>query len=337
MPSDDRRDSQTGDRVSASLRALRAPITAYRSAVATAAERVRSVLAVQRDGGHSRLQLGAFAAGRIDAERFAALSAGEGVLDVLARSRLERSADVLTGLASSSDDAFVVDVAPGAGLGQAVHAALSRLGRAFAAATAADAVRGGRYDPARDENGPAGFSFERWNAGERRLAPPLVVTIDGADLQAGQLAEIMDGTVRIVIVVRGQCAPAPLARLITPGTFVVQTADTSLLDRVAAQDGPAVVALVSDDAAQFVHDPRAGNSIWQRLSISHLPEAAPRKSLGGQSAWQQGEDLRQLRALAERPALPAMPIGAFVPAGDGDPADRLAAWLVAQVSLDTVS
>ena len=45
-------------------------------------------------------------------------------------------------------------------------------------------------------------------------------------------ATSLDGREKIVLVVRGTVAPAPLARCITPGTLVLQTADGTGLDRV---------------------------------------------------------------------------------------------------------
>jgi hypothetical protein len=54
----------------------------------------------------------------------------------------------------------------------------------------------------------------------------------------------------------------------------------------------------------------------------------PRIAIGGLSARQQSEELRQLDALAERPSLESAPVESLVPAGSGDPTDRLASWLL---------
>jgi hypothetical protein len=142
------------------------------------------------------------------------------------------------------------------------------------------------------------------------------------------LADFLDGAEKIALVVDGPCAPAPLVRLITPGTFVLQTADTTGVDLFAKCDGPAVMALVPSSAACFLHDPNGGRSAWQRLRVWHRPASLPRKSVGGLSARQQAEELLQLDALAERPSLETAPVESLVPVGQGEPGDRLAAWLL---------
>jgi hypothetical protein len=152
--------------------------------------------------------------------------------------------------------------------------------------------------------------------------------VNGADVRAGGLAEFLDGGVHIVLIVDGPCAPAPLARLVTPGTVVLQTTDATGVDVFSRFEGPAVMALVPPAAACFVHDPNGGRAAWQRLRIWNRPTTLPRHALGGSSAWQQAEELRQVDALAERPSLEGAPVEALVPAGSGDPADRLASWLL---------
>ncbi len=161
-----------------------------------------------------------------------------------------------------------------------------------------------------------------------------MVDIDGGDLRAASLAEFIDGRQRILLVVEGECPPAPLVRLIAPGTFVLQTHDGSGLDRLAAWQGPGIAALVPDCAVQFVHDPAAGAASWERLQILSVPERPPRRPVSGLSVAQQIEEMDLLQSLAARPAgaaAAASPAGAAAAAAD--PADRLATWLLSQVDL----
>lgn len=324
MPSD--------PRVQPALAAVRRRIDSYRSFVAAVRERIRALLATGGGADRARLELGNFGS-RIDAARFAELRHGV-ALDSLSRARLERAAAVLAELDSAGETLFVTDVPSGDSLRVAVWHALERAGRVFAAAAIAELVRSGRYEPERHDRLLDAYRFEWWNKAEREHAPPLVVAVDGTDLRAGSLAELLDGCLQLVLLVRGASAPAPLVRLTTPGTLLVQARDAAALRHLSELNGPAVVALFEQDAAEFIHDPAAGGTLWQRLTISHRPEL-PKRSVGGLSPRQQREELLQLEALAERPALPNGPVEALVPSGVGDPTDRLAAWLLAESGLAT--
>lgn len=324
MPSD--------PRVQAALDALRRPIAAYRSVAASASERARALLASGGGEERARLELGRFGGTRIDAGRFAELTSGA-ALDGISRSRLKRAAGVLDDIMVTGDDAFVVELVPGDSLRVVVAHALARLGRAFGASAVVDLVRAGRYEPERHDGILEAYRFEAWSKSDRSHAPPLIVTLDGADLHAGALGELLDGNARIVLVAHGATTPAPLVGLVTPGTLVLQASETSALSPLANHDGPAIAALTEQDAAVFTHDPAAGRALWQRLTITRRPSAEPRKTLGGKSPRQQREELAQLEALAERPALPTSPVDALVPTGHGDPADRLTAWLLAESGL----
>jgi len=134
-------------------------------------------------------------------------------------------------------------------------------------------------------------------------------------------------------VVRGPCAPAPLARCVTAGTLVLQTTDGTGLDRVASFDGPAIAAMLPQGAAVFMHDPLGGREPWQRITVHHLPDA-PKRAIGGLSAFQMGQDLSLLADLARTPfAVPAAG-GAGTPAvGASDAVDRIASWLITQSGL----
>jgi hypothetical protein len=326
-------DSRAADeRVTIALRSVAGAIAAYRSSVVTTLERVRAMLAAAAATSRARDELGSFGAARIDVDRFAELSRGS-VFDALARERLGRCLDVLREIADAPDTAFVVDVPTGKRPYATASAVLAGFGRAFGAAITADLIRLGAYDAQQHEALTVGWPFERWTKAERRLAPPIVLTVDGADFRVGELAELLDGTQRIVLVVRGKCAPAPLARLITPNTLVLQTSDTTGLDRLDTYPGPAVVACVGEDCAAFIHDPDRGAALWQRLTIWRRPTAEPRRTIGALSPRQQREELLQLDALAAQPALPSTPVDALVPRGDGNAAERLADWLLAQSGL----
>lgn len=325
---------QSDERIALALRALAHPIAAYRAAIVTVTERARGYLATGGGAERTRLELGRFADDRVDAERFAKLFHRGGDLDAVAERGLRRALEVLREIAEEGDDIFVANVPAGGKMPRIVANKLARLGRAFGAARVVELARSGAYRPSEHDGWLEEFEFDDWNRTERRLAPPVVVTVDGADLRVGALAEFTDGAEKIVVVVRGACAPAPLERLITPGTFVMQTADAAQLERAAAVDGPAVAALVPKEAAAFVHDPAAGDAPWQRLTVTSTPEKAPSHALGALSAWEQGEELKQLLAMAKRPPEAAL-------AGNGaaaaDPVEQLASWLLDRANLGSAS
>ncbi|MEE8360841.1 MAG: hypothetical protein V3R71_01735, partial [Gemmatimonadales bacterium] len=177
------------------------------------------------------------------------------------------------------------------------------------------------------------FPFSQWSSRERSMAPPLMVTVDGADLDCATLAKFMDGSTHIVLVVQNEAPPAPLVRLITPGTYVLQTHDGSGLDRLAEWDGPGIAALMPESAARFVHDPSTGSTPAERISLDHTPDEKSIRPVGGTSVFQQLEELKQLELLATPPPAPAAPAALAAPAGAPAPADKLAAWLLQQADL----
>ncbi len=335
MPSDPRNEI--------AMRALADPIERYRSAVVSTVEEVRGYLARHRPGGESvnggvAAGLGEFAAGRIDLDRFAKLLSDSGPEDPERLRKVEKAFDILRVIAAGGDDLFQVSVKSGTGLRDAVAQRWSEIGRAFAAARVAAMATGGRLNMNGAEKLLEPLRFEFWNDAERQLAPPLVVEVDGADLRAGELAEFLDGNVKLVLVVRGEMTPAPLVRLITPSTFVLQTADDTGLDRFSAFAGPAVAALVSEGAARFIHDPSRGAEPSRRLELIHVPETAPKRRIGGASVRQQRDELEMLVSLArsstETPVAPAAEVTeAVAPAAAEDPVNKLAAWLLSQADL----
>jgi hypothetical protein len=308
---------------------LRRRIDNYRSFVAAARERIRTLLTTT-GAERARLELGSFGR-RIDAARFAELRHGV-ALDSLSRSRLERAAAVLAELESLGDALFVADVPSGDSLRVVAAHALARAGRGFAAAAVAELVRSGHYEPERHDRLLDGYPFEWWSKSEREHAPPLIVGVDGADLRAGALADLLDGAQQLVLLVHGPSTPAPLVRLTTPGTLVIQGKELAGLKPLAEFGGPAVAALFGHEAALFTHYPIAGSAIWQRVVVTHRPEP-PKKRVGGASPRQQLEELLQLDALVEHRALPDSPVDALVPIGPGEATDRLTAWLLAESGL----
>lgn len=329
MPSDARADR--------ALELLRAPIESYRSAVAAAAAELRSRIETQRTPAQARssrtqAELGSFATGRLNAERFAALLGPTAEGDAIALGRMERAVETLDELLRTGDALFRVDVPSGGDLMAAVTDALARAGRAFGAARAAEAARAGAY-AARHNGLFAAFPFRRWNAAERAIAPPLVVEVDGADLACAGLADLLDGRVRVVLVVRGPAPAAPLAGLISPSVFVAQASDADAVEALAGSDGPGVVALLPEGCARFVHDPT--QPAGERLVVETMPDSGAVKVVGGVSAFRQREELGRLgwmvAALAVGTARTGTGTGAA--AEVVEPADRLAAWLLRQAAI----
>jgi hypothetical protein len=323
------------------LEALSDPIENYRSAVATTAEQVRGFLAAHRgdetdDDSAPAAELGAYAVGRIDMDRFENLLSGSREKeepDTLRK--VEKAFAVLRRLSSGGDDGFYVKVKPGARLREAVAGRLAEIGRGFAAARIAGLAALGALTDGQAEALLEPLGFDAWNKGERRLAPPLVVELEGADLCAADLAEFLDGNMKIVLLVNGDAPPAPLVRLITPRTFVAQTSNPSDLDRFAATKASAVAALMPAGAARFVHDPAGGALLRDRLEILQLPDKPPRKKVGGASARQQEEELDQLRTLAECSAAAGATAGASqAPAHEVTSVEKLGAWLLTQTDLN---
>ncbi|NIP56592.1 MAG: hypothetical protein GWO00_00735 [Gemmatimonadetes bacterium] len=336
MPSDQRLDR--------ALRALTGPMEAFHSAVARAVDEVTGELEARSAavGGRSEDEaLGPLAAGRIDPDRWAAVLARPEALDPDSAERMGEAARVLEELDDAGPDAFVCRMEEGAGLRDAVAHALGRLGRAFGAARTAELARTGRFRAELHGRYADAFPPTMWNRAERRIAPPLVVRLRGADLRPGALAEFLDGGQKLVLLVEGPAPPASLVRLMTPGALVLQSDDPADLEALEGFEGPAVAALFGSGAAvaHFVHDPRSGTTPADRLVLDDSPEEGDLRPVGPITVDQQAEELAQLRALAVAGAA-ATPSRNGAPADDdGDeddvqPADRLAAWLLRQANLE---
>lgn len=323
------------------LAALARPIAEFHALIGDAIVQGEAVLDAQhadaqQRAGAASLSLGHFADSRIDAGRFAALFPAVPPLGADAIAALEHVLHVLRGVQARDDRFFVVEVPPGGRFGAALEQAYETFGIAFGAVLMEEQIRAGRYQSDQDRVLRTQY-FRTWSSAERRAAPPLVVVVDGADLQPGALLDYTDGREKIVLVIRGASPPAPLARCISPNTLVLQTVDGSGLDRIAPYDGPAVAAVLPDGAAVFMHDPAGGREPWQRLTVHNLPDA-PKRAIGSQSVWQMTQDLRVLASLATTPFAVPTPAGkeAARAVGADDAAERIAAWLVSQSSAPEV-
>ena len=147
------------------------------------------------------------------------------------------------------------------------------------------------------------------------------------------LSDYLDGRVKIVLIVTEVAPPAPLVRLISPGVFVAQSTDDTPLERLAAWEGPGIVALMSRGAgaARFTHDPGAGAGLAERLTVIELPETPPKRRLGAFTARQQQDELAQLETLHH--AGPVAATSAVLPDAAANPVDKLATWLLQQADL----
>jgi hypothetical protein len=181
------------------------------------------------------------------------------------------------------------------------------------------------------------FPPNLWNEAEREFAPPLVIEVEGQDLRPASLAELLEGGQKIVLVVNGPAAPAPLVRLITPGVAVIQTDDPAELSALGSVDGPGIAALMPQGCAKFMHIPGAGQVLNERLTVAFLPEKEPKRALGSISAFQQTEELRQLASL-QASAEPASSATEETESDrpEMDDAGQLASWLIHQANFSGV-
>jgi len=328
MPSEVTPSFEPSDAVRKLLQRARDP---FHSALARAIEELRTFLNARETTPEEHVRgaeasLGAFASGRVDAERFSALLSQTLSLDPSDAERMERAFVVLCGLNERIDALFELRVPPGGSLHDEVEQRLSEIGRAFGAAHVVAEIRAGTYNETWHAPMLEAYPFARWSAAERVLAPALYVEVQGIDCRAAALAEFLDGHARIVLRVAEPCPVAPLARLITPRAYVAQTDDLDALKALATSDGPAIAALVPEDAARFVHAP-AANGNAGGLQVAHLPEGIPHR-VGGVSSAQQKEDLRLLAGWTS----PATPAPADVVESE-DTSGKLASWLLQQADL----
>jgi len=339
MPSEAQTSGVAEGPAALALEALRSRVESFRSAVAVAQEEIRTFTTQRRGVSEFRaeealMELGPFATGRIDPERFGVLLRNGEEVTPEAMEILAQAETVLKEFAVG-DDLHHVALEPGGDLRDTVKDALTDVGRIFGAARAVELARSGRFDPDQHMSLLGSLPFRKWNRAERQMAPPLVVELGAEDLFPVGLGEFLDGAVKIVLVVKGHTTPAPLARLITPGTFVVQTADPTALEALAASRHPGIGLLFEEERpeqARFVHDPDSGDAPWKRLHLEHVPEEADVGRGRRAPSWM--EELMHLKALAKAPLglADASPTAGSPEPEESAPADQLAAWLLSQTA-----
>ncbi|MBT8397397.1 MAG: hypothetical protein HKO65_13850 [Gemmatimonadetes bacterium] len=328
MPSD--------ERIVQALEALVDAKESFTSSVAMSAEEVRGILERGQGGDEdpqARLahELGPFAAGRIDLDRLAPFVGANKKLDPDKRAEILAAYQTLTELKKAGDDLFTAKVPLDGYLRGAVFTALGKAGSAFGAARSVEWALHDLAHPEGVEDCLERFPPNKWNSAERVWAPPLVIEVEGQDLRPASLAELLEGGQKIVLVVNGPAAPAPLVRLITPGVAVIQTDDPAELSVLGAVDGPGIAAVMPEGCAKFMHIPGEGRSLDQRLTVSHLPEKAPKRALGSISAFHQAEELGQLASLtASVGAVETASVDAGLGVPEMDDAGQLASWLIHQ-------
>jgi hypothetical protein len=315
--------------------ALKAPRARFQSVLSTTAESVRVLLDETRAAMAGELdgfaaEFGALGARCLDLERLARVVTPGPIVDPSALVTIERAHAVLETMLDG--ESYAVTVPVGGSLAETVDRALGRLGRAIGAARVVELARQDRYRPAEHAAYLEAFPFGQWSQAERRLAPPIVVHLAGTDLRPATLAEFLDGSVKLVLVVEPPATPAPLVRLITPGVFVAQSSDPAVVASLAAWDGPGVVALMPEGAAEFVHDPAGGPSLDGRLTVTSQPPATGLRRVGPFTVTQQRDELQQLQDLvAARTAAAPAPAASAA----NDPVGKLAAWLLTQADQTT--
>lgn len=325
------------------LKALESRVGAFQSSVATAEEEIRNYVTHHRGASEYRteqalMELGPFAIGRIDPDKFSLFLGSNEELGDEAEGVLDRAEQILTEYSTSRDFHKVV-VESGGDLRDSVKDALDHVGQVFGASRAVELARSGLFDAEQHNHFLGHLPFRKWNRAERQLAPPLVVEVEPDDLLPAGLGEFLDGQVQIVLVVKGMTTAAPLARLITPGTYVVQTTNPEDLAGLAVSPHPGVALLFDEERpgqARFVHDPDAGGSPGARIKVQHMPERADVGRGRRAPIWL--EELDHLETLARRPAPAAASedgVDVDMPAGEeATSADQLAAWLLTQTDLE---
>lgn len=330
MPSD--------ERIATALEALAAAREGFSSSVALSAEEVRGILEREKDASENPQvklahELGPFAAGRIDLDRLAPFVSANSKLPGEARGRVETAFETLTSLRKAGDRLFTARVEADGYLRGAIIAALGRTGTAFGAARSVEWALHGLAAPEGVDDALKSFPPTLWNRREKGCAPPLVLEVEGADLKVSSLGDLLEGSQKIILVVNGPAAPAPLVRLITPGVTVIQTHDPGDLAALGATPGPGIAAILPEGSARFIHAP-GGKTLHERLVVRFLPEEEPTRPLGSISVFQQVEELRQLAALAASVQAPAAAEKeTAAPGVEMDEAGQLAAWLVRQAKI----
>ena len=313
-------------RTSIALDAIRPRLELFKSAIAVTTEEIRGLLSGSGESSEDQtVALGNFAAGHVDVDRFSSFTRREARVDSEAETPIRAAQGVLNKLLKEGDDLFVLKITEGANLGSCMAHRLAVIGLAFAAAHVTDLAKRGQY---RDEEHQLlldGLAWPDWSQAERALAPGLVIELSGEDFVPAQVAPYLDAGMKIIFVVDGDAPAAAMSRLVTPGVYVQQTGAETPLEAFSAFNGTAAAALLPNGAVEFVHDPDAGETTYERFTTLEFPREVRKRAIGGISAAQQAEDMALLKALAVVPTL----------SGDAasDPAGKLSAWLLSQTNL----
>ena len=313
-------------RTSIALDAIRPRLELFKSAIAVTTEEIRGLLSGSGESSEDQtVALGNFAAGHVDVDRFSSFTRREARGDSEAETPIRAAQGVLNKLLKQGDDLFVLKITEGANLGSCVAHRLAVIGLAFAAAHVTDLAKRGQY---RDEEHQLlldGLAWPDWSQAERALALGLVIELSGEDFVPAQVAPYLDAGMKIIFVVDGDAPAAAMSRLVTPGVYVQQTGAETPLEAFSAFNGTAAAALLPNGAVEFVHDPDAGETTYERFTTLEFPREVRKRAIGGISAAQQAEDMALLKALAVVPTL----------SGDAasDPAGKLSAWLLSQTNL----
>jgi hypothetical protein len=318
MPSEDRKGI--------ALEAIRPCIERFHAAVARTTEQVSGLLAGA--GGtpdDHTAALGFFARGRVDIERFSAFTPKSARIDQAAEGPTRAAQEVLDSLLGGGDELFVLTLQEGEDLGRRVAKRLANIGRAFSAAHVVELAHRGEYKQEEHADLLERYPFAQWSRSERSLAPGLVIELPGTALTAASIVPFLDGSMKVVFVVEGDASAAALARVVSPGVFVQQATGDATLEAFTAFEGAAVAALIPGTAVNFVHDPAAGETTYERFVSLTFPKEVRKRPIGGISSAQQAEDYALLETLSVVPS----------PSGEAasDPAGKLSAWLLSQADL----
>lgn len=317
---------QFDERTSIALEAIRPRLELFKSAVAVTTEEIRGLIAGSGASSEDQsVALGNFAAGHVDVDRFSAFTRQDSRVGSEAETPIRAAQGVLDKLLKEGDDLFVLKITEGANLGSCVAHRLAVIGLAFAAAHVTDLAKRGQYRDEEHELLLDGLAWSDWSKAERALAPGLVIELSGEDFAPAQVAPYLDAGMKIIFVVEGDAPAAAMARLVTPGVYIQQSGAESVLDGFSAFEGTAAAALMPQGAVEFVHDPDAGETTYERFTTLDFPREIRKRAIGGISAVQQAEDMALLETLSVVPTL----------SGDAasDPAGKLSAWLLSQTNL----
>ena len=312
------------------LDAVRSRIDQFHSALIVTSDQVRSLLAgTSNTKADQNEALGFFAKGKMNLERFSTFAPKAPRIEADAEAPVKAAQAVLKSLLSEGDDLFVIKTQAGRGLGHQLSVRLAHIGRAFAAARVVDLAKNGAYKEDKHAATLERFPYALWNSSERALAPALVVEVLGDDFKPSAIVPLLDTNMKVIFVVNADAPAAALSRVISPRVFVQQETGDGNLDAFAAFDGIAVAAFLPETAVNFVHDPSAGSTTYERFVSVTFPKEVRKRPIGGISPAQQAEDYSLLESLSVPPEI----------AGEAasDPAGKLSAWLLSQTDLSGLS